>query len=101
MTISELNPCPFCGEDAVIHSQDSGVCACDNQNCNIYLVFFEIKSWQTRPYLRDTKPVTVDGKQAVKAVLDLYYKDKTNTFDAPAYVKACAEAWLLTIQESI
>lgn len=45
-------------------------------------------------------PVTVDGKQAVKAVLDLYYEDKTNTFDAPAYVKACAEVWGLTIQES-
>lgn len=43
-----LLPCPFCGGEAVIHSQDSGVCACDNFNCNIYLVFFELSAWNTR-----------------------------------------------------
>jgi hypothetical protein len=45
---NNLKPCPFCGQEAVIHSQDSGVCACDNNSCNMNLVFFELSAWNTR-----------------------------------------------------
>lgn len=54
--IAELKPCPFCGSEAVVHSQDSGKCACDNRNCEIYLIFFNISAWNTRAQSASPEP---------------------------------------------